>query len=137
MKEPTKRTVRAVLVKLLFHKQRDRGMTLLPFRTRCVRAGEVHEIVTTDQRDADGGTRIDRVGFLGFAEVLCAGVVERGDVVRSGGRRIGTVLGFDDCHCPNHLNILLTVDEPVGAADLGLHLEQVLEFVPTEREIPQ
>jgi hypothetical protein len=125
-----KRTVQGVFVKLLHHKQTDRGMTLLPFETRCVRQGEVHELVTTDQKGAGPGDRIDRVGFLGFIEVLCAGVVQKGDEAWVDGRHVGDVLGFDDCHFPNHLNVLIAVDERVSAQDIGLRVEQTIELRP-------
>jgi hypothetical protein len=123
-----KLTIEGTLVKLLFHKQTDRGMRLLEFETRCVRRGEIHELVTTDHQDAVVGDRIDRVGFLGFIEIQNAGVIEKGDQVWVNDRRIGAVLGFDDCHFPNHYNILIAVDEPVTASDLGLTLEQRIRF---------
>lgn len=135
----TKRPVQGELVKLLFHKRTERGMTLLPFETRCIRAGEIHELVTTDQGDAGAGARIDRVGFLGFVEVLQGGVIERGDEVHSGGRLIGRVLGFDDCHYPNHYNVLIAVPELVTATELDLTVNQAVCFraaAKRERVIP-
>jgi hypothetical protein len=115
-----KRTVRGELVKVLIHRRDDRGMMLEPFASRCVRAGEVHELVTTDHAKAGPGDRIDSVGFLGFTELLCAGVLDRGDEVWIDGRRIGSVLGFDSCHYPNHYNILIAVERPVTGSELNL-----------------
>lgn len=132
---PVKRPARAELVKLLFHSREDRGMTLLPFETRCVLAGEVHELVTTDQTGAGPGDRIDRVGFLGFAEILGAGVIERGDEVWVDGRRLGYVLGFDGCHYPNHYNVLIATDQAFTAADIGLAVGQRMWFLP-EGQLP-
>lgn len=128
--EPTKRPVQGELVKLLFHQRTDRGMTLLPFETRCVRAGEIHELVSTDQDRARAGDRIDRVGFLGFAEVGIGGVIERGDEFLIGDRLVGLVLGFDGCHHPNHYNVLIAVAELVTAAELGLAVGQLVCFQP-------
>ena len=82
-----KRVVRGSLVKVLVHRRTDRGMRLEEHAARCVRRGEVHELVTTDQWDPRSGARIDRVGFLGFAELLRGGVIDRGDLVRIGTRR--------------------------------------------------
>ena len=124
----TKRVVEAVFVKLLFHKQTNRGMRLMDFETRCIRKGEIHELVTTDHFNATTGARIDRVGFLGFAEMLTGGVVEKGDQVWVNQQPLGTVLGFDDCHFPNHYNILIAVGTPVTAEDLGLEVEQTITF---------
>ncbi|MFB8777904.1 hypothetical protein VSS16_35230 [Streptomyces broussonetiae] len=86
-----KRAVSATVVKVLTHRRHDRGMTLEQFTSRCVRRGEVHELVTTDQADRPPGARIDRVGFLGFAEIQDAGVLDRGDEVWADGRLVGTV----------------------------------------------
>lgn len=125
-----KRAVTATLVKVLLHRRDDRGMTLEPYASRCVRAGEVHELVTTDHADTRPGARIDRVGFLGFAEMDRGGVLDRGDIVHVGGHIVGRVLGFDACHWPNHLNVLILVETPVSGADLGLVPETPVHFAP-------
>ncbi|HWE88246.1 MAG TPA: hypothetical protein VG317_02130 [Pseudonocardiaceae bacterium] len=123
-----KRTVTGVVVKVLTHRRDDRGMRLEPEASRCVRAGEVHELVTTDHRDVAAGARIDRVGFLGFTEIGRAGVIDRGDEFRINDRLVGTVLGFDACHFPNHYNILIAVDIPCTGPDLGLRPELPVSF---------
>ena len=128
-----KRAVRGVLVKVLLHRRTERGMSLEPHASRCVRAGEVHELVVTDQYGAVAGTRIDRVGFLGFAELSCAGVIDRGDAVWAGSVRIGTVLGFDACHFPNHYNILISCRALLTGGDLELHPELPVTFAPAEQ----
>lgn len=122
-----KRAVGGVIVKVLRHRRDDRGMCLEPYASRCVRRGEVHELVTTDQV-AGPGARIDRVGFLGFAEIGAAGVLDRGDEVWIDGRLAGSVLGFDACHFPNHYNILIASDQPRSGTDLGLRPEQEIWF---------
>lgn len=125
-----KRTVEAVVVKVLIHRRDDRGMSLEPYASRCVRAGDVHELVTTDHRETRPGSRIDRVAFLGFAEITRAGVLDRGDRVWVGDRLVGSVLGFDACHVPNHYNVLISTDETRTGADLGLLPETVVRFEP-------
>jgi len=128
--EPDKVTVRGVLVKLLFHRREERGMALIPEQSRCIRAGEVHELVTTDHSGLRPGDRVDRVGFLGFAEIGNAGVVEAGDRFLARGREIGVVAGFDACHFPNHYNILIETQETLTAAALGLAVGGEVSFVP-------
>ena len=130
-----KRAVHGTVVKVLIHRRDDRGMCLEEFAGRCVRRGEVHELVTTDQRDTTPGARVDRVGFLGFAEIGCGGVVDRGDQVWIEGRQVGTVLGFDSCHFPNHYNILILVPEPVTGRDLALRPEADVRFVPVSATV--
>lgn len=123
-----KRTVEGVVVKVLLHARDERGMRLEAYASRCVRAGEVHELVTTDQCCAAPGERIDRVGFLGFAEITRAGVVDRGDAVRVAGEVVGTVLGFDACHFPNHYNILIAAPERRTGGGLGLAPGSAVSF---------
>jgi hypothetical protein len=115
-----KSAVTATLLKVLVHRRTDRGMHLEPYASRCVRAGEVHELVATDHTETVPGARIDRVAFLGFAEITTAGVLDRGDEVWIGGRRIGVLLGFDGCHLPNHYNVLIIADPPPTGGELGL-----------------
>jgi hypothetical protein len=123
-----KRVVTGTVVKVLVHRRDDRGMSLEPYASRCVREGEVHELVTTDHRETAAGARIDRVGFLGFAELHRAGVIDRGDEFWIDGRLVGTVLGFDGCHFPNHYNILIATPTPVSGTDLGLRPEMSVGF---------
>lgn len=118
-----KRPVGGSVVKVLVHRRDDRGMSLEPFASRCVRRGEVHELVTTDHAETSAGARVDRVGFLGFVEIEDAGVLDRGDEVWIGGELVGRVLGFDACHHPNHYNILINAAEVRTGADLGLKPE--------------
>ncbi|WP_410653294.1 DUF6917 domain-containing protein [Amycolatopsis sp. cmx-4-54] len=123
-----KREITGTVVKVLVHHRDDRGMSLEPFASRCVRAGEIHELVTTSHEDTRPGAPIDRVGFLGFAEIDRAGVIDRGDELWVGGELVGTVLGFDGCHFPNHYNILVTVTRPVTGEELGLKPELEVRF---------
>ncbi|MDA3624618.1 hypothetical protein OU415_04150 [Saccharopolyspora sp. WRP15-2] len=125
-----KRALTGTLVKVLMHRRDERGMALEPHASRCVQRGEVHELVTTDHWETDPGARIDRVGFLGFAEIGCAGVIDRGDEFWIGDQRVGTVLGFDACHYPNHYNILINAEVPVTGADLHLQPEMPVSFAP-------
>jgi hypothetical protein len=125
-----KLTVTGRLVKILIHRREDRGMSVDEWASRCVRSGEVHELVTTDQHDTTTGARVDRVGFLGFVEISEAGVVDRGDPVVIDGKRVGSVLGFDSCHFPNHYNILIAVDATVTGRELGLTPDMKVSIGP-------
>jgi hypothetical protein len=128
MENGAKRVVTGTVVKVLLHRRDERGMSLEPHASRCVREGDVHELVTTDHRETAAGARIDRVGFLGFAELHQAGVIDRGDEFWIDGRLVGTVLGFDGCHFPNHYNILIATPAPVSGADLRLRPEMPVAF---------
>jgi hypothetical protein len=123
-----KRAVTATIVKVLIHHRDDRGMLLEPYASRCVRGGEIHELVTTTHADTTPGGRIDRVGFIGFAEIVRGGVIDRGDRLMLSGACVGTVLGFDACHYPNHYNILVCVAELRSGLDLALEPEVEVRF---------
>ncbi|MER5737380.1 hypothetical protein ABT117_17100 [Streptomyces sp. NPDC002262] len=127
-----KRAVRGTLVKVLLHERTDRGMTLEPFAARCVRRGEVHELLTTDRWTDVPGARVDRVGFLGFVELENGGVLDRGDRVLIGGEPVGTVLGFDGCHLPNHYNVVIHAPRLLTGRSLGLAPETPVVFVPSD-----
>lgn len=124
----SKAAAEARFVKLLFHSRDERGMRVSPWGSRCVERGQIHELVTTTDRPERTGDRVDAVGFLGFAEFADAAVVERGDEVHLGADRLGTVLGFDECHAPNHYNILIATDRPLTAADLDLAVGDTIRF---------
>jgi hypothetical protein len=49
--------------------------------------------------------------------------------VRIGGKYVGTVLGFDACHFPNHYNILIQRDVPVTGQEIALRPESAVHFV--------
>jgi predicted dehydrogenase len=123
----------ARVVKLLYHSRDDRGMRLSEWRTRAVRVGEIHELVTTTDAPVDPGDRVYRVGFLGFVEFSSPTVIGRGDEVYVDDRRIGTVAGFDECHFPNHYNILIDTDAVVSAGDIDLKVADVVRFVEVGR----
>ncbi len=123
-----KRPVLASFVKRLEHVQDDRGMTLIEAESRCVLRHEIHEIVTTDESDARPGNRVGRCGFLGFAEVESGGVVERGDIVTIDGRPLGAVLGFDECHWPNHYNVLIATPRALAGPAAGVRIGGELRF---------
>lgn len=120
--------VRGNLVKVLVHRRDDRGMVLEEYASRCVRRTEIHELVTTDQHDTTPGAVVDRVGFLGFVEIASGGVIDRGDEVRIDGQVVGTVLGYDACHFPNHYNVLIAADRTITGPDLGLKPTMEVRF---------
>lgn len=125
----SKHPLSASLVKLLFHGSHERGMALSPWKSRCVRAGEIHELVTTTDRPVRPGDHVDRVGFLGFVAFDGPGIIERGDEVWLRDKRVGTVAGFDECHAANHLNVLIDAERPYTAGDLDATIGQEVRFV--------
>jgi hypothetical protein len=98
--------VRASFLAILNHRREQRGMKLSPWQTRAIRAGDIHEFLTTPDQPGSTDARVDRAYYLGFAECQ-AGIIAVGDVVSTTRGEVGSILGFDETHAPNHLNIVI------------------------------
>jgi hypothetical protein len=125
-----KRPIEGHIVKVLTHTLLDRGMELIEFESRCLQQREIHELVATDHDALVAGSRVDRVAFLGFVEVAQGGVADRDDVVVIDGVEVGRVVGFDDCHFPNHYNIVIRAPVLANGADIGLRPGARVQLVP-------
>lgn len=125
-------------VAVMEHRRLTRGMRLERWQTRAVCAGAVHELMTTPAPPPPGGDRVDEIAYLGFAE-FGAGLLAVGDAVREAdGTLLGHVLGFDDTHLPNHMNvILLSADRRTGrqrglTAGGGVHVVSPADVRPRQ-----
>ncbi|OIK07782.1 Gfo/Idh/MocA family protein [Streptomyces monashensis] len=139
LRMPSKNPVSTKVVRLLFHITEDRGMTLSPWGSRAVSVGEIHELVTTTDRPRAEGDKVNRAGFVGFVEFQDPAMLCRGDEVwvRQAGRpdrRIGTLAGFDECHYPNHYNVLIDSDRLWTAGDIDLKPGDEIRFVEGPQE---
>ncbi len=113
-----KRPVEGEIVALLHITFKDRGLKLIDTKSRALLRGEIHELMITDEAGAKQGGGADRVTVVAFFEVSTGGLIVAGDDVTVGGRKIGTLVGYDNTHMPNHMDILLragTLDEPTMA----------------------
>jgi hypothetical protein len=116
-----KRAVEGTVVAVLRGVTDRRGLRLADYRSRALPAGQIHELMTTDELISPNGIA-ERVALLAFFEVATGGVVLVGDVVEIDGRRVGTVAGFNDTHMPNHQNICLRADALVDGETLRLRI---------------
>ncbi len=118
-----KRPLNGKLVAVLRGSMEDRGLHLIQTISRTVKTGDVHEFIATSEDDAAPGSTVDRIHYLGFVEFVRGGVVVCGDAVHIGGKTAGTVVGFDETHAPNHLNIVIRTGERLSGEELGLRVE--------------
>jgi hypothetical protein len=109
--------------------QRGMELTIHPSRAMC--KNEIHELAVTDEGSAGPGLTVDRVAYLAFFVVDVGGIVLQGDTVMAGGQHLGTVVGFDTTHFPNHLNVLLRADRRQTGLEVGLRLDDDITFVST------
>jgi fumarate reductase subunit C len=63
-------------------------------------------MIVTDE-EAEPGSSVNPIAYLGFVEFAQGGVIVAGDRVSVNGEDIGYVCGFDETHMPNHLNIVV------------------------------
>ena len=102
---------------------------------RAIEEHSVHEIMLCDEADVTAGGVVDAVAYLGFVEIGTGGVIAAGDTLVVGGTPLGTVLGFDETHAPNHLNIVVVKHgRPETGHGLGLELETPVAFTPPSSE---
>jgi hypothetical protein len=119
------------LVCLLDARSEERGMELILHPSRAMCKNEIHELAVTDDTAAAPSRTVDRVAYLAFFSVEEGGVVLVGDKVEVAGKVIGEVTGFDVTHAPNHLNVLLKVEQRKTGAELGLQLGERIVFRST------
>lgn len=121
------RPVHGLIVTVLRGVTERRGLQLQEYRSRAVPAGQIHELMLTDEA-AEPGTRVDRVSLLGFFEATSGGVLLVGSTVKVGDSVLGTLAGFDETHMPNHQNICIRVDQLVDGETLGVGVEDRVTF---------
>ncbi len=112
----------------------DRALAIMKERSRAVRRGDVHELMLTDEAAAAPGGTADGIDYVGFVEFQAGGVLVFGDAVIIGGQRIGTIAGFDECHAPNHYNVLVKGPRRASGVDLDQWPGDAVIFEPAERE---
>jgi hypothetical protein len=116
-------------VGVLASKRTGRGLRLINPRTRCIRQHDIHELIVTHEAARPGQT-VNDVRYIGFFEFLESCVIGEGDRLVIGGQVVGELIGFDDTHAPNHLNIVLHAERPVTGEELGLEPGARVQFVP-------
>ncbi|MDY0092899.1 MAG: hypothetical protein RBT80_09400 [Candidatus Vecturithrix sp.] len=105
-----------------------RGLEIIQPPTRVVNKDEVHELILTDQTTLAEDRRVDRIAYLAFVCFENSGVLQRGDKLMLGDVEIGTILGFDEAHMPNHQNIVLQTNTLQTGREWGLNLHAQLVF---------
>lgn len=119
------------LAMVLGHTRPERVLVKSPYHTRCVRSGEVHELIAVRREDLRGD-KYSGASYLGFAEVTASGVLHVGQIVTVADRALGTLAGFDYTHYPNHLNLLIETPDRQHGRSLGLCLNQTGAFATTD-----
>ncbi len=118
------------LVCILRARADRRGLQLASFPSRVVQQNEIHELILTLQMDAQPGSTVDEIAYIGFFEIVAGGVLWSGDQVRIAGQPCGILAGYDLTHHPNHFNILLKTTGPLLTGEESkFQLGDLVEFI--------
>lgn len=98
----------------------ERTFELIESPTRVFEQESIHEIICVHEDDAPLGEPVTGATYVGFVEIEAGGVVLRGNHLSIDGDPIGTVVGFDLTHAPNHMNVLCQASEPQTGSELGV-----------------
>jgi hypothetical protein len=99
-----------------------RGMQLIDPKSRALSKFSICEIAITDEVATKPGHIINHVGYLGFFEVTMGGVAIVGDNFLINETLVGRLIGFDVAHAPNHLNVVIKVDEMTTGEKMQLKI---------------
>lgn len=129
-----RRKVKGELVTVLDGRLADRGIELIHPRSRVLQKNEIHELILTVEKDAKPASQVNRICYLGFFEVHQGGVIVSGDQVVIGQKWFGEIVGYDETHVPNHINIVVTADEENTGFEIGLRVGETIEIIPKESQ---
>lgn len=118
-----KRVIKGKLAVILRGKLEKRGLELITTISRAVLKNEVHELIATDQEAAGPGSTVDKIAYLGFIEITEGGVMTVGDTLTCEDKVLGKIVGFDETHLPNHLNIVVASGFRADGVEQKLQLE--------------
>lgn len=123
-----RRPVVGVLAAVLRPTRLDRALKLIKEKSRCIRSGDIHEVILTDEHDPQPGGGVNRVAYLGFVEFVKGGVIVQGDRLTVGGEIVAELVGFDETHMPNHMNIVVRGGEFISGYERGFRLGDEVVF---------
>jgi|SRR5690625_2216896 len=123
-------TIEGKLVAVMAEGIKDRKLKIIKPITRALCKYEIVELISTDEK-VNQLNQVNDVAYLGFVEVQKGGIVRKGDNVFINNKNIGHVLGYDETHMPNHLNLIVRMGKSLTGLDLNLNLKDKVEFKET------
>lgn len=123
------RPVEGEVVTVLDSTHEERGLKLMPTYSRALPTNSIHELIATDETGRKPGETASRIAYLAFFEVLRGGCVLVGETLLLDGQPLGTVVGFDETHEPNHINIVIGVKQRQTGRQLDFSVGRKIRFV--------
>ena len=123
------RPVAGDIVTVLDSTHEARGLKLISTYSRALPKNSIHELIATDETGKKPGDTANKIAYLAFFEVTRGGCIIVGETLSVNGKAIGEILGFDETHEPNHLNIIIGVKSRQTGPQLKISVGSKIEFV--------
>jgi hypothetical protein len=118
----SKSEIKAKIIVVLDGKLENRGLNLIHPISRVFPEKSIIELIATDDKEAAPGKVVDNIAYVGFAELQNGGVLLSKDEIYWNGKYLGSIIGFDDTHMPNHQNTIINVKKRVSGKKLGMKI---------------
>ncbi len=112
----------------------NRGLKLIQPISRAFTKHTIIELIGTDEQTAAPGSKVDNICYLGFVELLNGGVILSGDKVLWNDKVIGSIVGYDDTHMPNHQNTIVLMNDRISGKNLGIKNNDELIITGIEKQ---
>jgi len=123
------RPVAGTVVTVLDSTHEKRGLKLISTYSRALPKHSIHELIATDETGRKPGDTANRIAYLAFFEVKRGGCIIVGETLLVDGEPVGEIVGFDETHEPNHINIIIGVKKRRTGPQLKIGVGSKLKFV--------
>ncbi len=122
------RPVKGAVITVLNSSHESRGLKLIATYSRALPKNSIHELIATDEADKKPGDMANYIAYLAFFEVSRGGCIIVGETLFVDGKAIGEIIGFDETHEPNHLNIIIGVKKRQTGPQLKISVGSKIKF---------
>jgi len=123
------RPVEGEVVTVLDSTHESRGLKLISTYSRALQKNSIHELIAADETGGKPGGAVNRIAYLAFFEVSRGGCIIVGETLFVDDQPVGKVIGYDETHEPNHLNIVIGVKQRQTGPQLKISLGSKIKFV--------
>ena len=123
------RPVAGTVVTVLNSAHEARGLKLIATWSRALPKNSIHELIATDEAGKRPGDTADRIAYLAFFEVTRGGCIIVGETLFVDGKAVGEIIGFDETHEPNHINIIIGVKQRQTGRQMKISVGSQIKFV--------
>jgi hypothetical protein len=123
------RPVAGTVVTVLDSTHERRGLKLISTYSRALPKNSIHELIATDEAGKKPGDTANRIAYLAFFEVVRGGCIIVGETLVVNGKAVGEIIGFDETHEPNHINIIIGVKKCLTGPQLKIKVGSKIKFV--------